>query len=158
MVQSHSLSMTLQPASDSNAFRVTFFFGPDPVDERPDLSHCVFNVKKRSWKGGVQVSVEVTQDQIDRLRQQIGYQDWFMTLLTKISPEDRQPVLDRSDDLFVQALCACKLDLAMEQGLEQANQTLAADRLGQELELLASQRPTAIIDYVTAELDLATEL
>lgn len=157
MVQSSSLPMTLPPSTDSGQFRVTFFFGPDPVNDRPDLSHCVFNVKKRSWKGGVQVSVQLSRDQIARLSQQIGYREWFMTLLTHVSLEDQEPVLERIDDLFVQALCASKLDLAMEQGLEQANQILAADRFGAELEHLARVRPAAITDYVKAELDLAME-
>ena len=37
------------------------------VDGALDSVHCVFNVKKRSWKGGVQVEIVMEKNQITRL-------------------------------------------------------------------------------------------
>src|SRR6266705_5247993 len=51
-----------------DAFRITFFFGPEAAPDRPGVVRCVFNVKKRSWKGGVQVTVELASAQFERIR------------------------------------------------------------------------------------------
>ena len=45
-------------ASDLSLFRVTLFVGPQPVEGKPFTQSTVYNVKKRSWKGGIQVAVE----------------------------------------------------------------------------------------------------
>ena len=60
-------TMAVTHAPEPSQFRVTLFVGPQPVEGRPFTYSCVFNVKKRSWKGGIQVSVVVTQSQIDSL-------------------------------------------------------------------------------------------
>jgi hypothetical protein len=142
---------------EHHPYRVTFFFGPEQVSERPHLSYCVFNVKKRSWKGGVQVSVEIEQSQVARLRERLGYRAWITTALQEMAPEEKHSTLQRADDLFIQALCAWKLDLAMSQGLEQDNQTLPAQSLTLELDRATGQQPSRVIDYVKAELDLSAE-
>ena len=64
--------MAIPPSSDLTHYRVTFFFGPEAVEHRPDHVRCVFNVKKRSWKGGVQMAVDVAQDHLVRARERIG--------------------------------------------------------------------------------------
>jgi hypothetical protein len=58
-------TMTIEHAPEFSQFRVTLFVGPQPVEGRPFTSSCVFNVKKRSWKGGIQVAVVITQSQIE---------------------------------------------------------------------------------------------
>ena len=60
-------SMAIELAPEPSQFRVTLFVGPQPVEGRSDASSCIFNVKKRSWKGGIQVAVVITQNQIDTL-------------------------------------------------------------------------------------------
>ena len=50
--------MSSVPIPELPQYRVTLFFGPEPVKARPSRVCCVFNVKKRSWKGGVQIAVE----------------------------------------------------------------------------------------------------
>ena len=52
----------------TDEFRITFFFGPEAAPDRPGVVRCVFNVKKRSWKGGVQVTVELEAAQLERIR------------------------------------------------------------------------------------------
>ena len=64
--------MAIVPSSDPAQYRVTFFFGPEAVEERPDHLRCVFNVKKRSWKGGVQVAVDVARRHLDRARERLA--------------------------------------------------------------------------------------
>jgi hypothetical protein len=143
---------------EHNQYRVTFFFGPEPVLGEPARSYCVFNVKKRSWKGGVQVSVEIEQDQVNQLRERLGYEKWLTNMLEQTSHEERTAILQRADDLFVQALCACKLDIAMLQGLEQANQKVPAGLFKGDLDQVAAVGPSKVTDYVKAELDLAAEM
>ena len=47
-------------------FRWTLFYGPEQSETSADTQHCVFNLKKRSWKGGIQVVVELTQKESGR--------------------------------------------------------------------------------------------
>jgi hypothetical protein len=63
--------MAVEHAPEPSQFRVTLFVGPQPVEEGPFNYSCVFNVKKRSWKGGVQVAVALTQRDIDQLSSDI---------------------------------------------------------------------------------------
>jgi len=69
-------------------FRVTFFFGPDNVPGRPEVLICVFNVKKRSWKGGVQVGVELTDEQLKHLRECGQLEELVEMIRAKVEPED----------------------------------------------------------------------
>jgi len=50
-------TMAVERAPEPSQFRVALFVGPQPVEGKPFTSSCVFNVKKRSWKGGIQVAV-----------------------------------------------------------------------------------------------------
>ena len=52
--------MAADALSELSQFRVTLFVGPQAVQGKPFTHVTVFNVKKRSWKGGVQVAVELT--------------------------------------------------------------------------------------------------
>ena len=60
-------AMTRDSASDLSQFRVTLFVGPEQVQGKPFTHSTVYNVKKRSWKGGIQVAVELNQTQVDQL-------------------------------------------------------------------------------------------
>jgi hypothetical protein len=138
----------------SDDFRITFFFGPDYFPERPDTLSCVFNVKKRSWKGGVQVSVELTEEQLVRLREMGQLDELIEMIRAKADPEEFSEYERRTHDLFVQNVCWTKLDLAIAAGITQENQTIAARALTDELELQVKAERGRIHDSILSELDL----
>ena len=146
--------MTIPPSSDLAHYRVTFFFGPEAVAHRPDHVRCVFNVKRRSWKGGVQVAVDVAQEHLARARERLGYSAWLGGLLQRVEQVDRDEVSRRADDLFVQAFCTCTLNLALHAGLEQENQMIAAEAFSADLDCLIDDQPEQLTERIRLELDL----
>jgi len=135
-------------------FRVTFFFGPDNVSGHPDVLVCVFNVKKRSWKGGVQIGVELTQEQLKRSRECGQLDELIEMIRAKVEPEDFIGYERRTRDLFVQQVCWTKLDLAIASGMTQENQTIVADRWEEELQRQVLIRRDGIRQAILTELDL----
>ena len=67
---------------------MTLFVGPQPVEGKPFTHSTVFNVKKRSWKGGIQVAVELNQTQVDQLSGAVGFSQWLETALTVVPAEE----------------------------------------------------------------------
>ena len=147
-------AMSTDSSPELAQFRVTLFVGPQPVEEKPFTYSTVFNVKKRSWKGGVQVEVEIDQAQIDAVISAIGFPHWLGDILLTVPLEDRPSYQDRGQELFVQAICWCKLDLLLQSGLTQENQCLTADRFVEELRTSVTTRQEFITSYVASELDL----
>jgi hypothetical protein len=147
-------AMSVESLSDSSQFRVTLFVGPQPVEEKPFTHSTVFNVKKRSWKGGIQVAVELAQAQIDCISSAIGFPQWLREALATISADERPSYHDRAQELFVQALSWCKLDLLLQSGITQENQCLAADTFVTELNGVAAKKRDVVTSHVAAELDL----
>jgi hypothetical protein len=137
--------------------RITLFFGPEPTEGHPSRVHCVFNVKKRSWKGGIQVVVEVDRAQVSRARHAVGLDDWIERALKALPAEGRRQAEARIPDLFVQALCAIKLDLAVDAGLSQANTTIAAETFAAELERVLPSQGERVTRHLREELDLDGE-
>ena len=76
-----------------------------------------------------------------RARERIGYTAWLGRLLERMAKEDREAVARRADDLLVQAFCSCVLNLALHTGLEQENQTIAAEAFGTELDRVIDEQP-----------------
>ena len=146
--------MAIVPSSDPTQYRVTFFFGPEAVEERPDHLRCVFNVKKRSWKGGVQVSVDVARHHLDRARERLCYASWLAGLLQAVNQKEHEELTGRADDLFVQSICTCTLNLALQGGIEQENQRIAAATFADELHQLLDEQPEQVTDRIRLELDL----
>lgn len=145
----------LSPSDPATApFRVTFFFGPDMVGQDDSHRRCVFNVKKRSWKGGVQVSVDLSNAQVERMRTELDFATWMTEALQSVPDEDRTSVAQRMEEVFVQSLCARKLDLALGAGLEPRNQTIAADAWVAELDQITGTERELIYTWMRAELDL----
>ncbi len=140
-----------------SSYRVTFFFGPESVEGQPDVLTCVFNVKKRSWKAGIQVSVEMRNDQLSVLRQNMGLADRLAKSLTALDPCERPHSQERIADFFAQAVCWCKLDLRLQTGLTQENQRIRADELVAELNQQAGNRVDYVLTYILGELDLAPD-
>ncbi len=149
--------MMSERASELSSYRVTLFFGPEPVEGKPDALACVFNVKKRSWKAGIQVSVEIAQAQLAQLGQEVHLADRMAEALASFAPEEHSTYYARVDDLFAQAVTWCKLDLCLAAGLAQQNQRVAAADLVPELRQSIAVRAAYVIAYVLTELDLVSE-
>ena len=147
-------AMTGERAPEPSQFRVTLFVGPQSVEGRPFTSSCVFNVKKRSWKGGIQVAVEIAQSQIDGLNTEIDLSRWLAQALIDLSDEDRPFHEERAHELFIQAVCWCKLDLLLQSGITQENQCLADDTWIAEARDAVIKRTNFITAYIASELDL----
>jgi hypothetical protein len=111
-------------------------------------------VKKRSWKGGIQVAIELAQAQIDQLGDAVGFPQWLETALTMVPPEEHAFYHARAQELLVQALSWCKLDLLLLSGITQQNQCLTADTFVAELDEIVPNRRDFISSHVAAELDL----
>ncbi len=141
-------------SSESAQFRVTLFVGPQPVEEKPFTYSTVFNVKKRSWKGGIQVDVEIDQPQIELLNSSTGFSRWLTDILLPVPLEDRLSYQTRGEELFIQALCRCKLDLLLQHGLAQENQRVPTDTFAAELNRIATTKLEFITSHVASELDL----
>ena len=142
---------------DIPSYRVTFFFGPESVQEQPDVVACVFNVKKRSWKAGIQVSVEMSTHQLSVLRQELRLADRLAKSLITLDSNERPHYQERSADFFAQAVCWCKLELRLQAGLTQETQRIHADELTTELDQEASNRVDYVLAYILGELDLVPE-
>lgn len=151
----HGMTPSPQSAPELPHYRITFFYGPEPVESRPGLLCCTFNVKKRSWKGGVQIAVEVDERQIIRARDTVGFEAWVARILATVLDGERADYDSRARDLFTQHLCALKLDLAIEAGLQQESSRIAADAFAGELDAAVPQRKDRLISNILAELDLA---
>ena len=147
--------MSPVPTPQAPQYRITLFYGPEPVAGRPSRVHCVFNVKKRSWKAGVQVVIELDEQQLANARRVSGFEVWLQKALAAVPVADRAGQAGRADDLFVQGVCALKLDLAIEAGLRQENQSIQADALVSELDGVISEQAERLKSQVLADLDLA---
>jgi hypothetical protein len=147
-------AMAVEHAPEPSLFRVTLFVGPQPVKDKPFTSSCVFNVKKRSWKGGIQVAVGITQSQIDRLSTDMNLTRWLAQVLIDLTDDDRASHWERAHELFIQAVCWCKLDLMLQSGITQENQCVAEDTWVTEVRDIVISRTSFITSYITSELDL----
>jgi hypothetical protein len=149
-------SMTSSAIPELPPYRITLFFGPEPVNGRPACLSCVFNVKKRSWKGGIQVDVRLDETQVARARRTLGFEGWLDAALAVVSERDREVYRHRADDLLAQGLCARKLDLAIEEGLTQENQVLEEQHYVSELDDAVGRSADLLKAQILTELDLAT--
>jgi len=146
--------MAIERAPEPSQFRVTLFVGPQPVEGKPFTSSCVFNVKKRSWKGGIQVAVVLTHSQIDTLSADVDFSRWLALALVDLADEDRVSSQKRAHELFIQAVCWCKLDLTLQSGIAQENQSLEDETWNAEIRDAVITRTNFITSYVASELDL----
>jgi hypothetical protein len=146
--------MSSQPHPELPPYRITLFYGPEPVDAHPSHVACVFNVKKRSWKGGVQVAVEMEDAQLARARQATGFDSWLQAALSGVAEAERGGYERRAQDLFAQALCSLKLDLAIEAGLPQENRTIPAGAFVDEVNRAVPPQADRIKAQILAELDI----
>jgi hypothetical protein len=146
--------MPSQHASEPSNFRITLFYGPESVHEHPGVQRCVFNVKKRSWKGGVQVAIDLEETQVARARTALRFDDWLQDRLMVVAQDDRLAMEERASELFIQSVAALKLDLAIEAGLPQKNQHLDSRAFINELDQRLGQAAEHIKSQILVELDL----
>jgi hypothetical protein len=149
--------MTHESSPELSSYRVTLFFGPESVEGESGAQACVFNVKKRSWKAGVQVSVEIGQDQLARLSHKVRLADRLGEVTVTLAPEECPSYQERMEDLFAQAVAWCKLDLRLRTGLTQESQRIPATDFVPELDQSVVDRAEYIVAYVLTELDLAPD-
>lgn len=149
--------MTSERAPELPSYRVTLFFGPESVEGETDVLACVFNVKKRSWKAGVQVSVEVARAHLARLSEEVRLADRIAEAVSSLETDVREASYMRVDDLFAQAVAWCKLDLCLAAGLAQQNQRISVADLGPELSQSVAARAEYVITYILTELDLIND-
>lgn len=101
------------------------------------------------------MAVEVTEDQVSKARETAGFEPWLKTILASIPPEEQRDHETRARELFIQGICALKLDLAIEGGLRQENGSLAADQLVRELESATPEEADRLKNQILTELDLS---
>ncbi|HZC68412.1 MAG TPA: hypothetical protein VE201_07345 [Nitrospirales bacterium] len=138
----------------SDEFRITFFFGPEEAPDRPGVVRCVFNVKKRSWKGGVQVTVELAVTQLERIRDRGQLGELIEMIRAKVEPDAFAEYELRASDLFTQQVCWAKLDLAIRAGITQENQMIPAESFQPKMDELARAKADAIRQAILTELDV----
>ena len=151
------IPMSSESSHGFSAYRVTLFFGPEPVEGVSGIQACVFNVKKRSWKAGIQVSVELTHGQLSHLLHELRITDRVAEALMACSPEARAAYQARVPDLFAQAVAWCKLDLCMAAGLTQEHQRIPAAEFVSELDRSVVDRTQYVATYILSELDVAPD-
>lgn len=136
-------------------YRISLFYGPDTLVGSPPRQSCVFNVKKRSWRTGVQVAVEVSAAHVIQAKIHADYSSWLAAVLKAVPDDEREQYRSRAEDLLVQALCGLKLDLAIEGGLTQENQTLGISVLTDELTRALPSQGQRLRSQILADLDVA---
>ena len=146
--------MSAVPIPQLPLFRVTLFYGPEPAEDDPPRLTCVFNVKKRSWKGGVQIAVDVSMAQAARLEHAISIEAWIADWLAAVPEEDRPSYERRAHDLFIQEICSMKLALALDRDVRQDNSALSVDAFVEELDRQIEAAADRVKSNILTELDL----
>jgi hypothetical protein len=132
-------------------FRITLIYGPETV---ADAIHCVFNVKKRSWKGGVQVGIVVQRSQIQQLEDMLAFHLWMEECLQKVPGDEREDYRQQGYDLFIQFICFHKLGIYIQQGIKQENIQVASDVLVPETDEVIRREAENIKQQILVELDV----
>ncbi len=135
-------------------YRITLFYGPEWIQGVPKTLQCVFNVKKRSWKGGVQIVVAIEESQLATAKQSLQFDHWVEEALAHIPHEEHADYALRAQDLFVQQVCHLKLQLAIQQGIRQENSKLDCQYLCKELDQAIVREESFIKNQVLTELDI----
>ncbi len=132
-------------------FRISLFYGPEGTSE---VIHCVFNVKKRSWKGGVQVDIMVGRSQIQQLEHTLGFRPWIDELLRVVPSNDREDYTKHGCDLLVQLICFHKLEIYIQQGIKQENNKVSESVLIDETNEVIQREAEKIKEQIMIELDI----
>jgi hypothetical protein len=147
--------MSSIPTPQLPLYRVTLFYGPEVMTERPSRLSCVFNVKKRSWKGGVQIAVEIDETQVTPLKQRMGFEGWLKERVRALPASERGEYERRAGDLLVREICSIKLSLALETDIRQENSRLETHRFIEEVDRKVSEQSDRIKSNILTELDIS---
>lgn len=139
-------------------FRITLFYGPEDVEGASETIHCVFNVKKRSWKGGIQVGIQLDRSQLEVLSQRLNYTSWIEQVLRDIPSTDRDGYRIHAADLLTQLICFYKLQEYIHQGILQENVQVGADQLFEETQEVVCREIEEIKRQILVELDIEDNL
>jgi len=134
--------------------RITLFYGPEEVPGTPSYLRCTFNVKKRSWKGGIQVAVEISHSQLLSAQGTLDFEPWLQAVLDPLPEEDTSCYDGQIRDVLVQKLCELKLGLAIARGLSQTNQHLLASDFQPELDTTVLHYAASLKTTILTEVDL----
>ena len=143
------------PTPQLPLYRITLFYGPEAVAGDPPRLSCVFNVKKRSWKAGVQIAVEITDAQLALIRQRLRFEAWLTDRLDPLPASERNEYAGRAADLLAQEICSIKLALALDDDIRQDNSRLDALRYVEQVNEAAVEQGERIKSHILTELDLA---
>jgi len=149
-----ALVMPFNPLPQVPAFRITLFYGPEVVEAVPKVVQCVFNVKKRSWKGGVQIVVALLESQVIHLSHSIHFEEWVKTVLSGVSEGERPDYIQRAYDLLGQQICAMKLQLAIQNGMAQENACVGTERFVEELNEVVLKDANKVKNNIVTEMDV----
>lgn len=147
--------MSLLTPPTAPQYRVTLFYGPDLDSGDGSRLHCVFNVKKRSWKAGIQVAVELPAGLVAALKDRLCFDSWLERILAPMDDDARRDYRHRAEDLLAIHACTCKLNAALDDGIPQENTTLGIGPLDDHLPEVLSELSESIKQQVLVELDLA---
>jgi hypothetical protein len=148
--------MSLLTPPTAPQYRVTLFYGPDIAPGDGSRLHCVFNVKKRSWKAGIQVAVELRADLVAALKHRLSFDSWLEEMLAPVNADARREYRHRAQDLLVIQACTCKLNAALDDGLPQENATLGICPFDDNLPEVLCELSASIKQQVLVELDPAS--
>jgi len=135
-------------------FRITLFYGPEEVEGASETIHCVFNVKKRSWKGGVQIAIQFEQAQLQILTQRMDFPSWIEHILRSSPNEEREAYRQHAKDLLTQLICFYKLQEYIHQGIQQENVKVGPDQLFEKTQEVVCQESEKIKRQILVELDI----
>lgn len=135
-------------------YRITLFFGPEALDEDPATRQCVFNVKKRSWKAGIQVSVHLADSDLASVDRTLNVRARLGTLVATVPPDERADMLHRAHECWQVELARIKLQHALDAGLPQENGTLPVTPTDAAHWALTSDDIHRLLAHLRSELDL----
>lgn len=149
-----SARMGSVPSPQLPQYRLTLFYGPEEVENHPSSTSCTFNVKKRSWKGGIQVVVEIDHAQIEYAQRTMDFPLWLRAVLSNVPQEERADYRSRAYDILIQQICAVKLGLLLEQGITQENHRVPTERLYAALDQAILAHTEQLKSAIRTELDI----
>jgi hypothetical protein len=147
-------TMSSIPTPQLPLYRITLFYGPEAMTEPPSQQVCIFNVKKRSWKGGAQIAVEVGDAQVASIKQRIGFDVWLKEIVRALPSTEREDSESRARDLLVQEICSLKLSLTLATDIRQENSRVESDRFVAEVDRMVVEHGDRIKTNILTELDI----
>lgn len=138
------------------SFRITLFYGPEVLEGASQTIQCVFNVKKRSWKGGVQVSIELEKAHLEMWDQQFNFSGWLGDVLAVFPKTERAEYRQRAQDVLTQLICFYKLQEYINSGIQQKNVEVGPEQLVSETQEALCRGIEDIKRHVLVELDIGS--